>query len=65
MGAKNWRTPFDWFHDFIWDEQCSQWWPGVDGLFRRGRMHFGDPDETGKDSPRYANLIVVWHKELT
>lgn len=58
------NTETAWFHDFIWDEDSQEWRDGVRGHFRRGRLHFGDPNGTDKDAPRYANLIVVWHMEL-
>lgn len=46
-----------WFHKYILFQE------GVELEFLPGRIAFGDPEDSDRRTPRYDNIIVVWHKE--
>lgn len=46
------RTDTAYWHNYIWDEDVADWYPGVEGRFLRGRLKFTSPLGQIRDSIR-------------
>lgn len=54
-------TGTSWFHKFIWDNNLHRPREGVEVRFRKGRISFLNADGIPQTSPRYDNMVVVFH----
>lgn len=54
-------TDTRWFHDFIWDRRLHRPREGVEVRFLKGRIAFHGVLNTPIPSPRYSNMVVVFH----
>jgi phage N-6-adenine-methyltransferase len=54
-------TGTSWFHKFIWDANLHRPREGVEVRFRKGRISFLNADGIPQTSPRYDNMVVVFH----
>jgi hypothetical protein len=54
-------TDTRWFHRFIWDANLHRGREGVEVRFLQGRIAFHGVLNTPIPSPRYSNMVVVFH----
>jgi len=57
-------TDVRWFHNFIWDRELHRPREGVEVRLLQGRIRFHDELNTPVPSPRYTNMVVVFHPPL-
>lgn len=54
-------TDTRWFHRFIWDAKLHRPRGRVEVRFLQGRIAFHGVQNTPIESPRYSNMVVIFH----